>query len=291
MLWSTSLSVLVFDEVGCFLPICRSQICVFILVHLWCITNVCLSCEVSDVLMTWKSWSRNFICCAPGKCQYCLWLMVWVLIYCAIYSIYVGSNQLCISCLCSLSGHVVSAAGQDAPSPKIIQRCVRPLIFVKVLLVETIYAKVGFHSFTSNSSIDDLTRNWLLILMQLILRWGTMNRRRHFLNRSQASERFLNERTLQLESYEMSQYTQEQHAAAWPCDHLVSKHSDALKIWYQLPIHVVRLKFGTDSPSMLWNVTWKHSRCIRYMKFGCLKLLGVCYCAAPFPLSLYVCFC
>jgi hypothetical protein len=31
-----------------------------------------------------------------------------------------------------------------------------------------------------------------------------------------ASESFLNQITLQLESYEMSQHTQEQHNAAWP---------------------------------------------------------------------------
>nr|TKV94745.1 hypothetical protein SEVIR_9G315800v2 [Setaria viridis]TKV94746.1 hypothetical protein SEVIR_9G315800v2 [Setaria viridis] len=36
-----------------------------------------------------------------------------------------------------------------------------------------------------------------------------------------ASERFLNQSTLQLESHEMYQHTeQQQHAAAWPCNHL-----------------------------------------------------------------------
>ncbi|KAG0550100.1 hypothetical protein BDA96_01G310700 [Sorghum bicolor] len=35
-----------------------------------------------------------------------------------------------------------------------------------------------------------------------------------------ASESFLNQSTLQLESYAMSRHTQEQHAADWPCDHL-----------------------------------------------------------------------
>lgn len=41
-----------------------------------------------------------------------------------------------------------------------------------------------------------------------------------------ASESFLNQRTLQLESYEISQHTQQQHAAAWPpCDNPVGKHA------------------------------------------------------------------
>lgn len=46
-----------------------------------------------------------------------------------------------------------------------------------------------------------------------------------------ASERFLNQSTLQLESHEMYQHTeQQQHAAAWPCNHLESKHAQALKL-------------------------------------------------------------
>ena len=52
------------------------------------------------------------------------------------------------------------------------------------------------------------------------------------------SESFLNQITLQLESYEMSQHMQEQHATAWPCDHLAGKHAQALKILVDLSINV-----------------------------------------------------
>jgi C4-type Zn-finger protein len=47
-----------------------------------------------------------------------------------------------------------------------------------------------------------------------------------------ASEGFLKQSTLQLESHEMYQHTeqQQQHAAAWPCNHLESKHGQALKL-------------------------------------------------------------
>jgi len=53
-----------------------------------------------------------------------------------------------------------------------------------------------------------------------------------------ASESFLNQRTLQFESYEMSQHTQEQHAVAWPCGHLAGKHVQALKILVDMSINI-----------------------------------------------------
>jgi len=52
-------------------------------------------------------------------------------------------------------------------------------------------------------------------------------------------ERLLNHSTLQLESYEMSRHTQEQHAVAWPCDHLASKHAQALKILVDMPTNIM----------------------------------------------------
>ena len=52
-----------------------------------------------------------------------------------------------------------------------------------------------------------------------------------------ARESFLNQRTLQLESYEMSQHTQEQHAVDWPCD--AGKHAQALKILVDMPTNIM----------------------------------------------------
>ena len=52
-----------------------------------------------------------------------------------------------------------------------------------------------------------------------------------------ARERLLNHSTLQLESYEMSRPTQEQHAAAWPCD--AGKHAQALKILVDMPTNIM----------------------------------------------------
>jgi hypothetical protein len=45
-----------------------------------------------------------------------------------------------------------------------------------------------------------------------------------------ASESFLNKIALQLESYEMYQHLLQQHASAWPCNRLKSKHAQALKL-------------------------------------------------------------
>jgi hypothetical protein len=54
-----------------------------------------------------------------------------------------------------------------------------------------------------------------------------------------ATESFVNHSTLQLESYEMSQHTQEQHAAALPCDHLAGKHAQALKILVDMTTNIM----------------------------------------------------
>jgi len=87
-------------------------------------------------------------------------------------------------------------------------------------------------------AVQQLTRNWAHDLIAANLEMRDSDQEATLEADLKASESFLNQSTLQLESYAMSRHTQEQHAADWPCDHLTGKHAQALQILVHMSTNI-----------------------------------------------------